>query len=329
MLRLMLLIFFQIPVLLATGQKITGVNFVAEKTNVDSNAFEDLKAINPKWMSWSPYAFCDINTGNVNFNHKWQWEGESLKGTTKAIKLAKESGLKVMIKPHVWMSDNSYTGTIKLSDSSWVNWKSTYKKYIMSFAELAQKQEVDMFCIGTEQYASIKQNTKYWFRLIDEIKKVYKGKLIYAGNWDSYRFCPFWSKLDYIGVDAYFPLSTRSNPSVKQIKREWSLWKKQLADITSRYNKQIVFTECGYKASEYTTVKPWEHDSKKKHCEQCQANAIDAMFQSIWGSPWFAGGFIWKWFEHGKSSKQSSKNSFCFQGKIAEKLISREFEKLN
>ena len=132
-------ILFQIVSFYCVAQKITGVNFVAEKTTVDSNAFDDLKRINTKWMSWSPYAFCSIKTGQISFNHKWQWEGESLEGTAKAIDLAKQSGLKVMIKPHVWMSDNSYTGTIKLSDSSWVNWKKSYKKVLVEFCDSCSK----------------------------------------------------------------------------------------------------------------------------------------------------------------------------------------------
>jgi len=312
----------------AQAQKITGVNFVAEKTSVDSNAFVHLKTINPKWMSWSPYAFCDKTTGKISFNHPWQWEGESLEGTAKAIELSHASGLKVMIKPHIWMSDNSYTGTINLTDSAWIIWKATYKKYILSFAVLAQKHQVELLCIGTEQYAAIKKDSKYWFQLIDEIKAVYKGKLTYAENWDSYSFCPFWSKMDYIGVDAYFPLSTKAKPSIKKLKREWWLWKKQLEDVSQRYNKKIVFTEFGYKASEYTTVKPWEHNTDKTYCEQCQVNALSAMFLEIWTNEWFAGGFIWKWYEKEKSIKQSHKKSFSFQGKLAEKLIQETFKKL-
>jgi hypothetical protein len=40
-----------------------------------------------------------------------------------------------------------------------------------------------------------------------EIRKIYTGKLTYAANWDDFDKVPFWKELDYIGIDAYFPLS--------------------------------------------------------------------------------------------------------------------------
>jgi hypothetical protein len=33
---------------------------------------------------------------------------------------------------------------------------------------------------------------KYWQELILEIRKVYKGKLTYAANWDEFKRVPFW-----------------------------------------------------------------------------------------------------------------------------------------
>jgi homoserine trans-succinylase len=38
-------------------------------------------------------------------------------------------------------------------------------------------------------------------------KKNLLRKLTYAANWDDFDKVPFWNELDYIGIDAYFPLS--------------------------------------------------------------------------------------------------------------------------
>ena len=298
---------------------------MAEKTMINSNAFDDLKSIHAQWVSWSPYAFCDHTTGTIKYNQSWQWEGETLNGTSRAVSLAHQKGIKTMIKPHVWMSDHSYTGSISLPDSSWENWQRTYKKYILDFAALAQKNQVDLFCIGTEQWSSISHDSAYWNVLIDDVRKTYQGKIIYAANWDRYASCPFWNKLDYIGVDAYFPLSTQAKPSVKALSEKWLPWKEALTKLSRRTQKKIIFTECGYKSSEFCTKNPWEHIAHQPYCEKCQALALQAMFESIWAEKWFAGGFLWKWFEQEKSIRQTNKKSFRVQGKAGEKTIKAAF----
>ena len=82
-----------------------------------------------------------------------------------------------------------------------------------------------MFCIGTEQGSSVKESPEYWLYLIEEVRKIYHGKITYAGNWDNYKNCTFWNKLDYIGIDAYFPVTNAANPNSQQLSEGWTKWK--------------------------------------------------------------------------------------------------------
>jgi hypothetical protein len=59
------------------------------------------------------------------------------------------------------------------------------------------------------------QRPEYWSQLIKKIKKIYSGN--YAANWDDFDKVPFWNELDYIGIDAYFPLSDATTPSVLEL----------------------------------------------------------------------------------------------------------------
>jgi hypothetical protein len=43
------------------------------------------------------------------------------------------------------------------------------------------------FCIGTELESFVTARPIYWQELIQKNKAIYKGKLVYAGNWDSYK----------------------------------------------------------------------------------------------------------------------------------------------
>jgi hypothetical protein len=54
-----------------------------------------------------------------------------------------------------------------------------------------------------------------------ENKKNLLGKLTYAANWDDFDKVPFWNELDYIGIDAYFPLSNATTPSVLELNDAW------------------------------------------------------------------------------------------------------------
>lgn len=315
------------PSSISAEDKINGINYVAERTHIDENGFSGIKRINAEWVSWIPYAYCDVNTGQISFNTPRQWNGETIRGTERAIHLAREKDLKVMLKPHVWLSDHSYTGDLSLNHSQWLIWQAGYKKYILAFAELAEKHNVAMFCIGTEQFSSIEHAPGFWRHLIEEVRDVYDGQLTYAANWDTYRECPFWNELDLIGVDAYFPLSPKKRPSVSHLLNQWEEWQDELASEANKYNKKVLFTEFGYRKAERATHQPWLHETDATYCETCQVKALKALFEVFWDEEWFAGGFLWKWYEQGKSITYQPRTSFYIQGTEAESVVEKMFRR--
>ncbi len=308
------------------AQKIAGVNFVAEKSPIDLKGFDHLHQINSTWVSWIPYAYCDVKTGNIYHKTKWQWEGESVSGTERAIQLAKEQGLKIMIKPHIWLSDHSFGGRLEMPENNWYNWEEDYAHYILTFAQLAEKYKVELFCIGTEQEASTQKNPDFWKNLISGIRGVYSGQITYAANWDEYTSVPFWNELDFIGIDAYFPISSKSNPSIQELEYEWLKWKDEMFNLHTKYQVPILFTEYGYRTTKYATKEPWQSVTEEAYCEPCQSNALQAKFNTFWKENWFAGGFIWKWFEPNKSILHENKKSFFIKGKLAEKTVSENYK---
>jgi len=307
------------------SQKMNGVNFVAEQTTVDPTGFDDLKKINAEWIAWVPYAFGKVQTGELLHGLAWQWQGETLDGTEKAIELAREKGLKVMLKPHVWLSDHSFTGTLELSSEQWKVWQSGFTDYILAFAELAEQYNVELFCIGTEQYASIDHDGKYWEDLISKVRTVYKGKITYAANWDTFQKCPFWNQLDYIGVDAYFPLSEAASPSLRELQTHWKKWKRKFYQLHRKNGIPLFLTEFGYRTTEFATKEPWVSVTDEKYCEQCQADALKALFETFWSEDWFAGAFLWKWFEPNKSVQNENLKSFTVKDKMAETVLSKYY----
>jgi len=127
--------------------------------------------------------------------------------------------------------------------------------------------------------------------------------------------------LDYIGIDAYFPLSDEKTPSVEQLREGWQTWKDKMILLSKTMKKPILFTEFGYRSMDYTAKEPWliESNPAKVNFEG-QENAYYAIFEEFWKENWFAGGFVWKWFINQESAGGVMDNRFTPQNKPAERL---------
>lgn len=271
-----------------------------------------------------PYGFIPEGSTELKFNSEWQWWGEKMEGTSTLIQLAKKEGYKIMLKPHVWKRHGSFTGHHGYtSEKDWKAFETSYSNYILSFAQLAQEEKVELFCIGTEWAKFVEERPEFWKKLINEVKKVYFGKLTYAANWDEYKKVTFWNQLDYIGVDAYFPLVEDKTPSSAQVKYALLEPLNELRIVSSAANKPILFTEFGYRSVDFTAKKPWEAGREGIVNLQGQINAYEAFFESFWSQEFVAGGFIWKWFANHAEVGGESNNGFTPQNKPVEKSIQK------
>jgi hypothetical protein len=234
-----------------------------------------------------------------------------------------------MIKPQIWIRRGEYTGYLKMnSEEDWKTLENSYRNFILDFAKLAQDTNVAVFCIGTELKQFIIHRPEYWNRLISEIRKVYDGKLTYAANWDEYKRVPFWKQLNYIGIDAYFPISEKETPSVKESRIGWNPWKKEMKAISDSINKKVLFTEFGYRSVNFAGKEPWESDHTITNINlEAQSNLTTALFEEFWKEDWFAGGYLWKWHINHKEVGGKEDNQFTPQNKPVEKNIRDYYSK--
>ena len=164
--------------------------------------------------------------------------------------------------------------------------------------------------------------------LIVEIKNIYKGKLTYAANWDEFKRTPFWSDLNYIGVDAYFPVSDSKTPTVAECLEGWKKHKVVIKGLSDKYKKPILFTEYGYRSVDFSGKEPWKSDRSMNVVNlEAQTNTTKALFETFWKEDWFAGGFIWKWFIEYDKVGGGKNSQFTPQNKPVESIIKAYFEK--
>jgi hypothetical protein len=232
-----------------------------------------------------------------------------------------------MLKPQIWVWRGEFTGMIEMkTEKDWVQFEKSYKDFILDFARLAEETNCELFCIGTELELFIENRPEYWIALIADIREVYSGKITYAANWDEYKRTPFWESLDYIGIDAYFPISDSRTPTFEESTKKWKHWKEELKGISYKNKRKILFTEYGYRSVDYGGREPWISDRSMSRVNLvAQSNMYKALYESIWNEEWFAGGYIWKWFIDDSKAGGYDNPMFTPQNKPVEKMITEYY----
>ena len=311
--------------------KINGFSFVSPRDSFPEHMLEPMVTKGKgNWMAISPFAGAQMGNPAVNFDFGSQWWGERPEGVKTLVDYANNYGMKVMIKPQVWMWDGWVGGFDLETEEDWQKWESDYEKYIMVFAEIAANKNVELFCIGTEYKIAAVKREAFFRELINKVRNVYSGKLTYAANWDNYHNIRFWDELDYIGVDSYFNLVEQKTPNIEDMKDAWQSWVDQIKMVQTDYNKQILFTEYGYMSSDFTAWKNWENEGNLNNLDlnmQGQVNAFEAFFQTFWTKDWVAGGFIWKWFHDYENRGGTNHKEYSPQRKPAENMIGEWYSK--
>ncbi|HCX23549.1 MAG: hypothetical protein CMB80_29065 [Flammeovirgaceae bacterium] len=303
-------------------ERINGVSLVNPHSPIDSLDMAEITRINASWVAVIPFAFSRPDEPGVYFNHDRQWWGEKLEGCKDLVALAQSNGFKIMMKPHVWMRGD-WIGEFKLSkEEDWQEWEKQYTEYIMAYAKLSQELRVELLCIGTELKQTILLRPTYWEKLIPEIRKVYHGKLTYASNWDNYTQVTFWDQLDYIGVDAYFPLSDVAHPDLDELKISCKKLKSGLKSYSLAQNKPMLFTEYGFRSANGAAGNHWEITRETTVNMDIQVMTYEAFLSTFWEEEWFAGGFLWKWHFHPEAGGLDN-NDFTPQNKPVEATIKK------
>jgi len=313
--------------------KMKGLNFVAPPRAFTTNPMEAVKEVNANWIAVIPYAFTRPGQPKVQYNNHGkyqQWWGERPEGCAETIRLAHESDIQVLFKPQVYIP-GSWPGDLDFANAEeWALWEADYRKFILLMLDMAIEKKVAAFCIGTEFKKSVIKREAFWRGLIKEIRGKYDGLLTYASNWDHYEQVPFWDALDFVGVDAYFPLVNEKTPKVAALKKAWQPHLQKMRKFQSLVAKPIVFTEYGYLSVDGAAYNTWELEGKVRQLpinQQAQANALEALYATFWQESWWSGGYIWKWFPEMKGHEGYPDRDYTPQGKTGEEIVRKWYEK--
>jgi hypothetical protein len=235
----------------------------------------------------------------------------TISSVAHAIDTIHSLGMKVLLKPMIDIDDGTWRAYANPSDKD--QWFSNYTNFLGTFADMAQSKNVELFSIGCEMN-TLEQaaNNQRWTNLISNMRSRYSGKLTYSANWGAlagnvggYSNVPWWNQLDYIGIDAYFPIAStgNNNPTLAQLQTGWQ---NNATDIqtwrsnSGLTNKQVLFTEVGYQSTDTAAQTPYGVDNSNPQNQhpvdlQEQADAYNSLLSVMSTKPWWDGAFWWNW----------------------------------
>lgn len=295
-------------------------------TQTSAATLDELRELGVEWVSLTPFGFMS-SLRSESVEHVGERRGGEGDAQVRAeIRAARERGIQTLLKPHIWVGRGEWRAELEPND--WREWFRSYREWILVYARIAEEESVPVLAIGTELRSSAR-HTSDWRALIEEIRNVYSGELTYCANWDSVDDVAFWDSVDYIGVQFYPPLASAPGESAETMRERLHGHLGRLQQISARFERPVLLTEVGYKATADTAVRPyeWTERSDSPVDEAAQALAYEVLFQEVANEPWVRGLYIWKWFTNPGTSEEGPRG-FSPRGKPAERVIRQAFRHL-
>ena len=166
---------------------------------------------------------------------------ENDEGVIHTVQTAREMGMYSLLKPQIWFR-GSWPGELEMkNDKEWERFFTYYEHWIGHYALLAEMENIDMFCVGVEFVKASLTQEKRWRKLIQKIRKLYSGPLVYCANWgEEFEKMKFWDEFDYLGISCYYPMSDAENPSDKELLKNFERSLNKVEAVSKKFGKPCI-----------------------------------------------------------------------------------------
>ncbi len=288
---------------------------------------KSLQNMGANWISLTPFGYLPgLDVPEIHPSAQGGPEEETDESVCEAAARARAAGLRVWLKPHLWT--RGWVGELEFSPRGWGRFFEQYRRFILHYALLAEREGMDGLVVGHELPTATLGHPEPWRRLIADVRRAYTGTLTYGANWDrEVDQIAFWDALDVIGVSFYDPLAAEPTRDVATLTAGAKKGLERLHAIASRSGRSVVLLEAGYASTPTAPVRPWEEDRGSPDLETQRA-CYDALVRALEPEDWVAGAFFWKWFSS-SSSGGPRDGSFTPRGKPAQQVMARAFREWN
>jgi len=298
-------------------------------------------------LSTVPYEITDARSGTLGVGRYQSYRDSEL---AAAMTFAKRLGLKVMLKPMIDPFDPTgsadWRGSLDPGTGNIAAFMEAYAGFITHYAAMAEAYDVDLLCIGCElntllygpypppEDGTSGDYTPYWTAtssgIVAHVRAIYSGPLTYAGYQGEPR--ALWAALDYIGQEFYPTMIADPASGTTDVAALQSAF---IDGTYDRYNtvanmaalsaanddKQIIFTEIGFQNRPGAAYNGTNDNAGQAPYEQ--AAALQALMQAVEGGgyPWYAGMFIWDFWDLNVISQPNSANGFEMYKNYADRPV--------
>jgi hypothetical protein len=218
----------------------------------------------------------------------------------ETIRAARRDGLEVTLFPIVRLSaphPGEWRGTLAPREPD--AWFRRYTEVLGELAALAETVGASRLVIGSE-LSSLDGDLPRWRPLVERVRGLFAGKLVYSANWDHYGDARLFELVDEDGVTGYFNLREPREPADDAtLEAGWRRARRELEAWRAGRTHAFVFTELGYRSRAGGTATPWDEGARGTPDLEEQRRGF-AAFRRAWaGATLLDGVYVWNWYGWG------------------------------
>ncbi|HMA34403.1 MAG TPA: glycosyl hydrolase, partial [Chloroflexia bacterium] len=228
---------------------------------------------------------------------------------------ARAAGFRVMLKPHIDSYQAGWRGDISVKDHT-ADWVWGYRnRFLQRYVDIAKQIDGAILCLGCELYTVTKElGPEFWIGVAAWVRgQGFSGPLTYAANWGGWaddaeykRLKDLWPLLDYIGVDAYFPLFPQGYNGPLDVNTIAAAWHRKGIDqpwcpcidddliaLSQGLGKPLLFTEIGYANHQQAPIDPMRDPLPTDVRDDDLQLRLAQAFRQRWGGVAQFSGYFW------------------------------------
>ena len=254
----------------------------------------------------------DATTHDIGLHTRYS---PTLAALAEVARAAKRDGLQVTIFPIIRLSSpgpGQWRGTLAPRDRD--AWFRRYAELLGELGAVASVTGAARLVVGSE-LSTLEGDLDHWRPVIDRVRAVFPGKLVYSANWDHYRSAALYDLVDEDGISGYFNLRDASAPvDDATLDAGWRRARQDIEAWRAGRTHPFVFTELGYRSRKGVTASPWDEGPGGTPNLDEQRRAF-ASFRRVWATASVLEGiYIWNWYGYGGLNT----TSYTPRGKPAE-----------
>ena len=298
-------------------------------TETSAALLDHLATMGVNWISITPFGrLWSLEDTVIKMDFEAEYE-ENRVAVRRMIHQAHARGMRVLVIPHLWVETTGWRGDIDPgSPEAWAAYQESYRRFVLRWAFDAAAAGADAMSIGVECKSWSGRFAPFWYDLIASVRSVFPGLLTYSANWDEADDVVFWDHLDFIGINAFYPLAEHDDATYEEYLEGAERRVADVAETARLFDKPMVFVEVGYTSRPNAAVEPWlwPDDMEGPQCDEVeQARALDAMLRAFLGEEWFAGFFVWRYYANLDDVSQEAIWGFSPHAKLAADVLEKHF----